>query len=94
MDLLVALAPWAALAILLLVPPLVRSDEPPIAERWSVLERRSTGHDDGTKAEAAEATATTSGGRPMADGGRRCHNCGAYVDGDYMYCGECLMPKV
>jgi len=30
----------------------------------------------------------------VADGGRVCHNCGAYVEGDYLYCAECLMPKV
>jgi len=32
--------------------------------------------------------------RPMTDGGRVCHNCGSYVEGDYLYCAECLMPRV
>jgi hypothetical protein len=32
--------------------------------------------------------------RAMTDGGRVCHNCGSYVEGDYLYCAECLMPRV
>lgn len=39
-------------------------------------------------------TAVGESRRAMTDGGHVCHNCGAYVDGDYLYCAECLIPRV
>jgi hypothetical protein len=92
MELLVALALWVALAAVVLLAPLVGNEVTPMTETRSMLEWGPTGReDDGPN---AETTASTPDGRPMTDGGRRCHNCGAHVDGDYLYCGQCLMPKV
>jgi hypothetical protein len=96
MEVLFGLALWVALAIVLLVPPLVRDDVEPMAETWPILERWTDESADAeTSAQTGESDpALTPGGRPIADGGRVCHNCGCYVDGDYLFCGECLMPKV
>ena len=88
----VGIALWVVLATtILLLPPLLRSDVRPYHDRqnWFTSTRR-----DGADRQAAESDAGQSAGRPVADGGRVCHNCGAYVEGDYLYCAECLMPKV
>ena len=93
MEVLIGLALWVAMAVLLLLPPLVQDEVTPLSEQWPTLDwwPRS---DHETAAASDRDAAMTPGGRPIADGGRVCHNCGSYVEGDYLYCAECLIPKV
>jgi hypothetical protein len=94
MEVLLGLALWVVLAVVLLLPPLVQKDVKSLSETWPVLEWwPAESAKKQTTAQAETASAATAGGRPMTDGGRVCHNCGCYVEGNYLYCAECLMPK-
>lgn len=104
MEATVLLVPGVVLSLAYLLEPLVSKN---ITAPWDRLE--TLGKDD-TSSESAPSTeqrptdATESGTQPpaadtghrraMTDGGRVCHNCGSYVEGDYLYCAECLMPRV
>ncbi len=44
--------------------------------------------------DGTETTTAEQRGRAIADGGQMCQNCGAPLDGDFTYCGECLTPVV
>jgi hypothetical protein len=93
MDVLIGLAVWVALAVLLLLPPLVQDDVKSLTEQWPTLDWWPRRDQDSPAASDGDA-AMAPGGRPIADGGRVCHNCGSYVEDDYLYCADCLMPKV
>jgi hypothetical protein len=89
MDGVVLLVPGVVLSIAYLLQPLVAEN---IDTPW---DRFDLSGDNG-ETTPAESAATVSDSRRamMTDGGRVCHNCGARVEGDYLYCGECLTPRV
>lgn len=91
MEVPVGLALWVGLAVVVLLPPLVRREAESLARSWPLFDRY--GIDDEIESATTEPR-PTQGGRPMTDGGRVCHNCGNYIEGDYQYCAACLMPKV
>jgi len=89
------LAPGVLLAIAYLLQPLVSEN---LDAPWDRLEL--LGNDDSTTDGQGQSTRSDrpmtgpDGRRAMTDGGRVCHCCGAVVEGDYLYCGECLTPRV
>jgi hypothetical protein len=89
------LVPGAVLSVAYLLQPLVTDDIDAPWDRFELLDSES---EDSTQPDNAtrQRTAATGpdGRRALTDGGRVCHSCGAYVDGDYTYCGECLTPRV
>lgn len=90
METTVGIALWVLLATaVLLLPPLLRSDVRPYHDQPVACTRRDGADRSTTGPESPRPT-----GRPMTDGGRICHSCGSYVEGDYQYCAACLLPKV
>lgn len=92
------LVPGLVLALAYILHPLVSEN---LHAPWDQLEllgsAGSTEDDSEQSRQSAGATrpsARPEGRRAMTDGGRVCHCCGAVVDGDYTYCGECLTPRV
>lgn len=91
MEGILVLVPGAVLTLVYLAQPLLRKNLDTPWDQIDIL--RSEG--DSTEESSTRATAPDQESRrAMTDGGRVCHNCGTYVDGDYLYCAECLMPRV
>jgi hypothetical protein len=100
MDGVLLLIPGAVLSVVYLLQPLVASTEN-LDAPWAQFEflNRDDETDDNTVDSTVTATpqpqmAGPNGKRAMTDGGRVCHSCGAHVEGDYLYCAECLTPRV
>ncbi|WP_302081445.1 hypothetical protein [Salinibaculum rarum] len=84
----VSLIPALVLALAYILQPLVSTNlDTPWRKFWT-FSREPSG-------ETSPPNGSSSPDRrPMTDGGRVCHNCGSHVEGDYLYCAECLMPRV
>jgi hypothetical protein len=92
------LVPGMLVALAYLLHPLVSKNLDAPWDRFELL-----GSDGETSDERERPTRSVGSDHPstgpdakraMTDGGRVCHCCGAVVDGDYLYCGECLTPRV
>ena len=92
MDGTALLVPGALVVLAYLFHPLVSDDLDTPWERAGLL---GGGSDSVDGPEEADHPRTgPNGRRAMTDGGRVCHSCGAHVEGDYLYCAECLTPRV
>lgn len=92
MEGIVLLVPGLVVTLAYLVQPLVSEDPDAPWDRTDGYGNHSDAGEEqsSTPQPAAEAVDR----RAMTDGGRVCHNCGSLVEGDYLYCAECLMPRV
>jgi hypothetical protein len=92
------LVPAMVLALAYVLHPLVSENLDAPWDQLELLGSSGSTDDDGEQsrqsARASQPSARPEGRRAMTDGGRVCHCCGAVVDGDYTYCGECLTPRV
>lgn len=92
------LVPAMVLALAYILHPLVSENPDAPWNQLKLLGNSGSTDDDGEQprqsAGASQPPARPEGRRAMTDGGRVCHCCGAVVDGDYTYCGECLTPRV
>jgi hypothetical protein len=92
------LVPGTLLAVAYLLQPLVSENLDAPWDQLELLENNgSTGNDQTRPVRSVrgdQSMVGPDGKRAMTDGGRVCHCCGAVVEGDYLYCGECLTPRV
>jgi hypothetical protein len=95
MEGVVLVVPGALFALVYLLQPLVSETTDRPWDQFELLGGDGTTAEDRTgTTQVAAAPTEPEEARAMTDGGRVCHSCGAVVDGDYLYCGECLTPRV
>lgn len=84
---------WVVVSLALLVPPLLRDDPESLASKhdWFPGPSTESGDDVTTADEPPTGRRDT---LAITDGGYECRNCGATMDGTFVYCGECLTPRI
>lgn len=87
----VVLLAAGAVVLAYLLQPLIATEITPVWDRVAWLPDAKDQSGDRTTARPADAPRDR---LAIADGGRTCYNCGARIDDEFRYCGECLTPVV
>jgi len=75
---------WVVVSLAYLLRPVLADDPTALWDSGWWLSA-----DDGPTDDTREAA-----GRAITDGGQVCQNCGAAIDSDFTYCGECVTAVV